>query len=145
MIMNSTNNTIINNNASENMGIGIKLFQSRDNFVENNAVITNDYGIVLSNADNNYIHNNTAINNDYGIYPYLSQGNEISNNTAFKNDYAIYLWDSMATNSRIITWKRMMEAESPSFIPMRIASRTTMQTSISNMGSTLSLPIITSF
>ncbi len=50
MIINSTNNTIVNNNASENMGIAIKLFQSHDNLVEKNVVITNDYGIVLSNC-----------------------------------------------------------------------------------------------
>ena len=139
MVINSTGNIIINNNASENMGIGIKLFQSSDNFVENNAVITNDYGIVLSNANNNYIHNNTAINNDYGIYPYLSRITLHSRMT-MPSIFGI----PMATYSRIITWKRMMDAELPYFIPMRIASRTMMPTSINSMGSTLSLPIITS-
>jgi len=95
----SYNNTISNNNVSNNADIGIKLANSYNNTISgNNVSLNNNYGIYLGNSNNNTILGNTV--NDQGIYGiYLSvnsrgihlsssHNNTISGNTANKNPHA---------------------------------------------------------
>jgi len=102
---NSNNGTLINNNCSNNVLMGIHLF----NNCENNTItgnIANDYqliGIYLAqNSHNNTISGNTANNNGvHGIrLGYGCNNNTISGNTANNNDEnGILIWDDCNKNT----------------------------------------------
>ena len=62
------NNSISNNNISNNRG-GIYLGYSNNNSILNNNISSNDYGIYLRYSNNNSISKNN-ISNSYGIYSY---------------------------------------------------------------------------
>ncbi len=70
-LQNTTNGLIINCNLSNNLGIGIYLFNDCDyNRIENNLMIDNQYGVyILYRSDNNYIANNLINSSTFhGIY-----------------------------------------------------------------------------
>jgi parallel beta-helix repeat protein len=95
----SSNNTITNNNASDNDGFGIYLYDSSNNntITNNNASDNGCNGIRLyDSSNNNTITNNNASNNDeYGIILTFSSNNSITNNIASDNGYdGIHLYDS---------------------------------------------------
>jgi len=90
----SSNNTITNNNASNNW-CGIFLDSSGNNTITNNIANSNIWGgIYLDSSSNNIITNNNVSNNEYGIYLDSSSNNIITNNTASNNHYGIYLYYS---------------------------------------------------
>ena len=96
----SSENTIINNSASNNWD-GIYLYSSDSNTISNNTASNNYwYGIRLESSSNNSIHTNTAFNNIHGItLSSSSNGNTISTNTVSNNYYGISLW--YLSNNRI--------------------------------------------
>lgn len=86
----SSNNTIINVNASHNTFIGIQLENSNNNTViKNNATYNRDYGILIHESNSTNILKNNATNNGFiGILIEGSINNTICNNDAIENDIA---------------------------------------------------------
>jgi parallel beta-helix repeat protein len=96
----SNNNTLTNNNVSNNNYIGIIGFSSNHNALTNNNVSNNDLGILADSSNNNIIYLNSFINNSLTVV-----SNESTNNwnspseityTYNGNTYTNYLgnyWD----------------------------------------------------
>jgi parallel beta-helix repeat protein len=96
----SSNNTIINNNVSNN-GDGIRLLLSSNNNISGNNVYSNNGdGIFLSSSSNNSIINiNISNNGKVGLQLSSSSNNNIrGNNVSSNNRYGIYLWYSLNIN-----------------------------------------------
>jgi parallel beta-helix repeat protein len=71
--VNSNNNTIVGNNASNNNRDGIRLSSSSNNTITGNIVRNNNRGgIHLSSSSNNKIYFNNFINNTGNVYSYNS-------------------------------------------------------------------------
>jgi len=88
---NVTNGKIINNYCYSNYN-GICLVESNNNTVLGNTASNNIYyGIYMENSSYNTVSGNTASNNDNGIYMVYSSYNTISGNTASNNDNGIYM------------------------------------------------------
>ena len=96
-ILNTANTAISNNTVWGNeMGNGIRLWQSIRITISNNSVLSNWIdGVNLWFSDNNIISNNTVINplRD-GISSYYSNNNTIANNVLANSAKAIVLSDS---------------------------------------------------
>jgi len=88
----SSNNTITNNNFSNNAN-GIYLFLSSNNTITNNNVSNNFRGIVIRESSNNIITYNNVSNNDNGIFLWDSSNNTLTNNN-FVND-GVYIKGSV--------------------------------------------------
>ncbi len=90
----SSNNTLSGNTASNN-SVGIFLLSFSNNTLVDNMVSNNrNWGIFLGGIDNILIGNN-ATNNQDGIYVFSSRNNTLSGNTASNNRYSgISLRDS---------------------------------------------------
>ena len=86
----SSNNTIMNNNCSENSYYGIYLYFSSNNNITNNNCSGNGAGIYLYSSTNNTITNNNFYNNtNYAIYITSgSTGNIIHHNNFYQNNGA---------------------------------------------------------
>ena len=89
-ITGSSNNTITNCNAYNNLVHGIMLYNSVDNEITNcdasrAAWTNNKYGIYLLWSNNNIITNCRAYKTDYGIYLVWSNNNNITNCTVHDN------------------------------------------------------------
>ena len=99
----SSNNTVIDNTANSNNDYGIWLYSSSNNIVIGNiAYSNNDYGIWLSSSSNNTITGNIAESNNYeGIYLVSSSSNTVIGNTVSDNMIGIYLTGS--SNDNIVT------------------------------------------
>lgn len=83
---NSSDNFITDNILSENGWGGIALWYSVNNMVMNNTVINNDDGIHLAYSSENTIQNNIVNNNRlFGISLFSSSGNEISYNSVINS------------------------------------------------------------
>ena len=102
----SSNNTITNNIANSNNDRGIGLWYSRNNTITNNLANSNVDGIVLGHSSNNTITSNIMnSNSDDGIYLYsLSNNNTITNNILnSNNESGIYLrylcYNNLITNN----------------------------------------------
>lgn len=89
----SSNNTISGNKANSNIANGIELhLGAHDNTLDNNDISQNQvYGIYFDQAINNKIFNNKISENKEGIYFTNSQINTISGNNINGNEYGIYL------------------------------------------------------
>ncbi|MBN1215623.1 MAG: right-handed parallel beta-helix repeat-containing protein [Candidatus Lokiarchaeota archaeon] len=99
----SDNNTIINNNVSNNSVCGIYLYHSNNNTIKDNTASNCEVGIGLMwFSENNTITENTALNNrDKGLSVTYSDYNSFINNTAcYNSEYGIYSYWS--DNSRIL-------------------------------------------
>jgi len=97
------NGQLIDNNCSNNNGIGIGLYQSQNITINGNIVNNNvESGISLEESHNNKLLGNTLNENFHGVHLDLSNNNTISENSAFNNDwYGIYL--SSSSNNSIIS------------------------------------------
>ena len=83
----SCNNTISNNNISDENEYGLRLFEnSNDNLVEHNMIHSNNFdGVEILNSQYNIIKNNSFVNNtQVGIRLYES-GGQTNNNTIAGN------------------------------------------------------------
>ena len=92
----SSNNEIVDNNASNNMKDGIGLFDSNNNTIKGNTANSNKqyHGIELSSSNNNKIVNNNASNNfQSGITLFESSNNNtiIGNTAKSNNNDGIYI------------------------------------------------------
>lgn len=87
--VNSNNNTLSDNNASNN-GYGISLSDSNKNRLSGNNASNNGYGISLSDSSNNTLSGNNISNNNNGISLRYSNNNKIFNNF-FDNIDNIYI------------------------------------------------------
>nr|CBH36551.1 hypothetical protein, secreted [uncultured archaeon] len=112
----SSKNTLINNTALDNLGVGIylnysnsnaisnntvlkssyrsgiRLYSSHNNTVCNNNVSNNIYGIRLSGSHNNLMEKNNVLSNTYdGFYLFYSNDNSFVDNTANQNDYGFFI------------------------------------------------------
>jgi parallel beta-helix repeat protein len=103
-ILGSSNNTITNCNAYNNVVHGIFLNNSADNEITNcdasygNNLTNNKYGIYLYSSNNNTIANCNAYKDDYGIRLVMSNNNAIANCNVYNNfNYGIY-FDNSANN-----------------------------------------------
>lgn len=68
MLVRSIADVVDDNDASYNLGTGIKIYRSSESRVIRNRADTNDYGIALAESHGCVVENNTLLNNDYGIY-----------------------------------------------------------------------------
>ena len=59
-VQDSNNNTVINNNVSENQLCGIELVSTINSFILNNTVSASVWGIQLESSNNNFINENNA-------------------------------------------------------------------------------------
>ncbi len=94
---NTNNGSLTNNNCSNNVRMGILLYNDSDNNTISGNTANNNYnGIFLQNSENNIISGNTANNNDWSGISLLgdSDNNTISGNTANNNYNGIFLQDS---------------------------------------------------
>jgi len=95
------NNTLSENNASDNNCHGIYLDNSDNNTLSGNNANNNTVGICLIYSDNNTLSGNNANNNDwYGIYLLSGHNNTFSGNTINNNSNGITL-DSTSNNNKI--------------------------------------------
>ena len=90
----SDNNRVIGCTASNNTNYGIWLESSENSIIENNNCENNNYGIYLGNSHNNTLENNTCENNYYGVYLDYSDNNTLIYNTLTGNDYGFYVYYS---------------------------------------------------
>lgn len=93
----SSDNVITNNNASNNEN-GIVLYSTSNNTLSDNNVSDNSYGLQLSSSNNNILSKNNANSKDWGegIRLYSSNNNTLSENTANSKNYGygIFLYSS---------------------------------------------------
>jgi thermitase len=73
----SNNNILLENNLTQNLGLGFYLQSTDNNFISRNWLINNEEGIRLTSSKGNVIYHNNLINNT--VQAYLT--NENSNNT----------------------------------------------------------------
>ena len=94
---------LINNDCSNNNGVGIGLYQSQNVTIDGNIVNINvEFGIFLEGSHNNNLSGNILNENSNGVYLGLSNNNTISENSAFNNDLnGIYL-SSLSNNNTIM-------------------------------------------
>ncbi|PWB52784.1 MAG: hypothetical protein C3F06_07715 [Candidatus Methanoperedenaceae archaeon] len=87
--VNSSNNTLTGNNASNNIGNGISMSDSGNNtLIGNNASSNKYYGIELIRSANNILSGNKASNNNNGIYlDDYSDNNSLMDSIANSNNY----------------------------------------------------------
>ena len=85
----SNNNTVVQNNLTDNLWVGLSVSSSRNNTVSQNYVYWNQGGISLRLSDGNTVENNFAQCNQSivsdGIFLNQSHGNLIRANTLSKN------------------------------------------------------------
>jgi parallel beta-helix repeat protein len=84
----SSNNTIINSNISNRMGI--RLDGSSGNSIINNSISNTWHAVSFFYSSNNTITNNYISNNRYGIWSYDSSYNKIYHNNFVENTQHIY-------------------------------------------------------
>jgi nitrous oxidase accessory protein len=104
IVTRSSNNTLSGNNASNNVNdIGISLSFSNNNTLIDNNASNNDIGICLLYSNNNTISRNNASNNGYlGILLEIySKNNTLSGNNVSNNDIGIYLDSSNNNNNTL--------------------------------------------
>ncbi|VVB91260.1 Cell surface glycoprotein [uncultured archaeon] len=95
----SSNNTLSGNTASSNSNIGIFLASSSSNILTNNTASSNWLGIYLGYSNNNTLTNNTASSNSVGIRLASSSSNTLTNNTA--NSFSIGLYIESSSNNTL--------------------------------------------
>jgi parallel beta-helix repeat protein len=94
----SSNNTLTNNTATSNLN-GVYLCYSSNNTLTNNTATSDLNGFYLeSSSDYNNLINNTATSNSYGIEISSSSNNAIEENIASNNTRGIDLWNSSNNN-----------------------------------------------
>jgi parallel beta-helix repeat protein len=74
-----TLSNIINNNASNNVFNGIRLFQGSNNNVINNNASNNMFGIYIKDSSNNNVYHNNIINNTMQAFDDTNNGNQWDN------------------------------------------------------------------
>ena len=84
----SSNNTIINNNILNQMGI--RLHDSNGNAIINNSISNTWHAISFYSSSNNTITSNYINNNRYGIWSYDSSDNKIYHNNFVENIQQAY-------------------------------------------------------
>jgi len=94
IVINSSNNTIINNSISNTDRCvfinSIYNENSRNNIITFNNISNNNYGLYVAYSNNNNISKNKIFNNkEYGIYLLNSNDNTISYNKYFNNSYGL--------------------------------------------------------
>jgi len=102
-IFRSENITLMNNNISDNLGVGIMVNASTDINISDNRIDSNEYfGLLLDDSDGNTVHNNSFDDHDVlGVYLVNSSWNEVSNNSASNNGYyGMFILNS--TNNTVI-------------------------------------------
>ncbi len=99
-ILDSVNNSIIENNVSNNE-CGISLVKTNDTKIENNTISNQEAGITLSSSLNNSIMNNVILNNTNGLLIYRSTKNLIMYNKFLNNKRQAYF-----VNSFLNRWDR---------------------------------------
>jgi parallel beta-helix repeat protein len=100
IMVTSSNNTLIGNNASNNSNAdGISLQYSNNNTLISNNVSNNGIGIHLSSSGNSTLSNNNASHNAYGIYLEYSSNNNLDGNYANSNSlFGIFMVNSSNNN-----------------------------------------------
>jgi parallel beta-helix repeat protein len=84
----SRDNSISNNNCSNNEGAGIHITDSRDNSISNNICSNNRGGICLSGSNDSISHNNCSTNHE-GIRLSDSDNSRLTGNTMSENGIVI--------------------------------------------------------
>ncbi|MEE9378424.1 MAG: NosD domain-containing protein, partial [Candidatus Lokiarchaeia archaeon] len=98
----STNNTILNNSAYNNVWRGIYLSSSsNNNTIFNNSLSYNKEGIFVSDSHNNTIRRNNADHNENGMWVWDSNNTDIIGNSLSYNDL-IGLYLRMSNNTDVI-------------------------------------------
>lgn len=97
-------NVVRENNASRNLGAGVRVEGSKDNMILGNSVHGNAVGIDLSRSENNTVRGNRAMMNGMGIHlDIYSTGNTLYHNAMIDNrqsasdssvHYGRNMWDN---------------------------------------------------
>jgi parallel beta-helix repeat protein len=96
----SSNNSVTSNNASGNTeGIYLYYTLSSNNTLADNEVSNNNYcGIEIEGGSNNTISGNTALNNNAGIFLNWANNNKVMGNFISGNIYGIELYSNSGEN-----------------------------------------------
>ena len=96
----SSNNAITNNNASGNTeGIYLYYTLSSNNTLADNEVSNNNYcGIEIEGGINNTISSNSVLNNNAGIFLNWANNNKVMGNFVSGNKYGIELYSNSGEN-----------------------------------------------
>jgi len=105
----SNNNSITNNNLTENVWFGIAIYHGCNNIVYENVIIDNCGGVLLKSGQNNHIEGNAIIDNignyiNFGIDLYNTSHNEIISNVIKGSPWNImfeYSWENIIDNNVI--------------------------------------------
>jgi parallel beta-helix repeat protein len=89
-LVNSTNNTILNNITNANRDSGIYLSSSPNNILTGNTTNLSYTGIDLINSGNNHLNANSAGSNSVGIYLQSSSGDVMTGNRLAGNRTSIW-------------------------------------------------------
>lgn len=99
----SRNNIILGNDAirSGPIGDGIRVSGSNNTFLDNNASENGFYGIMMWASPNNTVARNKVQNNGHsGLWLFVSsQNNVTSNNFSYNDESGISIWDSSNYNA----------------------------------------------
>ncbi len=106
----SSNNTILDNNISDNYRFGIWLYYSDSNFIRDNMLSNNGLALYLWNSSSNNIENNVVSNNYEGIYLVFSNNdiimrNIMINNSIFIDGYYFENWVSHIIEKNTVNGK----------------------------------------
>jgi parallel beta-helix repeat protein len=107
----SSNNNITGNNVSNNNEEGIFLFFSSNNTITGNNVSNNERGISLLYSSNNNITGNNVSNNEGGISLLYSSNNNITGNKFVNDDLAIYDSYQNTVEDNIVNGKPLVYLE----------------------------------
>jgi parallel beta-helix repeat protein len=95
IVVSDSNNTIRNNNITDNdYGIYLSLYSS-NNSIYRNTVRSSCYGIYLSSSSENVIYENNITYTDYGIRLSSSSNNRVFHNNFVNNTEQVDLYDLM--------------------------------------------------
>ncbi|MFW9994228.1 MAG: right-handed parallel beta-helix repeat-containing protein [Candidatus Odinarchaeota archaeon] len=84
----SRNCVIDHNTVHNNSGVGIRIYQSSDNFISTNNLYNHKWsGININGSTSNVVTGNTAHDANVGIELYSSSSNNITGNILYRNVY----------------------------------------------------------
>ncbi|MFX1254245.1 MAG: right-handed parallel beta-helix repeat-containing protein [Promethearchaeota archaeon] len=109
-LVDSSTKCIISNNTIYNTtGVGVRLFNSSNNYISSNKLYNHQWsGINLNTSQNNVIRNNTSSNTNVGIELYFSNNNTLYNNVLYNNVYYGFTFNA-ASQDNEAKWNDLKE------------------------------------
>jgi parallel beta-helix repeat protein len=98
MLKDTSGNTLAKNNITNQGQDGICLWNSSQNVVTENNISSNVDGVALASSHNNSITRNNITNNLHGVSVDLSSNNQLHHNNFINNNQQVYLFTFVGTN-----------------------------------------------